>query len=58
MLFRTSTKQATISSSLNERKLGDVLIERDVEVKGAIRDKNTITKEEYKKMKTQILQDA
>jgi len=58
MLFRTSTKALSPTTLLNGKFEGYVKIKKDLLVEGVIKDANTITKEEYKAMKTEILKNA
>ncbi len=58
MLFRTSTKALSPTTLLDGKFSGVVEIKKDLLVRGAVKDANTITKEEYEAMKREILKNA
>jgi len=58
MLFRTSTKALSPTTLLDGKFSGAVEIKKDLTVEGVVKDANTITKEEYKAMKREILKNA
>ena len=58
MLYRTSSKQLCVTTSNDLKVNASLEVKENLEVKGVVRDKNTLSKEEYEKMKKEILQNA